>query len=198
MCLTTLCAVRMPCRDRSRPILRQPTLTGHLVRLLSSVFLPNTAFGVGEFLYNLAERSPEKLCALIGYGAASGFLQNRGELIPPPPVEEAKDSASETSRPINPITGAFDPPVDPNEKEMTEAEKEREAEKLYTLFDRMERTGIMSAENPVNKARQEGRFEETKEDRERELERLRKEDEEVEKAVEKDMAEWKARRGKAA
>lgn len=80
---------------------------------------------------------------------------------------------------------------------MTEEEKEREAEKLYTLFDRMERTGIMSAENPVNKARQQGKFEETKEDREAELERLRKEEEEIEKEVEKDMADWRARRGKA-
>jgi hypothetical protein len=77
---------------------------------------------------------------------------------------------------------------------MTEEEKEREAEKLYTLFDRMERTGIMSTENPVNKARQEGKFEDTKEEREQELERLRKEDEDVERAVEKDMAEWRARR----
>ncbi|GAA5910496.1 uncharacterized protein JCM6883_003029 [Sporobolomyces salmoneus] len=188
-----------PDLDRSKPINRQPTLTGHLVRLLSSVFLPNTAFGVGEFLYNLADRSPEKLCALIGYGVASGFLQNRGELIPPPPFEDGggEGEGDSTSRPINPITGAFEPPEDSNRETMTEEEKEREAEKLYTLFDRMERTGIMSAENPVNKARQAGKFEDTKEERAKELERLRKEDEEVERAVEKEMAEWKARRGKA-
>ncbi|GAA5952879.1 hypothetical protein JCM3765_002995 [Sporobolomyces pararoseus] len=186
-----------PNQDRSKPINRQATLTGHLVRLLSSVFLPNTAFGVGEFLYNLAERSPEKLCALIGYGAASGFLQNRGELIPPPPVAEEESQSGSSTRPINPITGAFEPPQDPDHVEMTEEDKEREAEKLYTLFDRMEKTGIMSAENPVNKARQQGKFEETKEDREAELERLRKEEEEIEKEVEKDMAEWRARRGKA-
>jgi hypothetical protein len=77
---------------------------------------------------------------------------------------------------------------------MTEEEKDREAEKLYTLFDRMERTGVMSTENPVNKARQEGRFEETTEEREAELERLQREDEEVERAVEKDMAAWRARK----
>ncbi|GAA6017215.1 hypothetical protein JCM11491_001855 [Sporobolomyces phaffii] len=190
-----------PDLDRSKPVNRHPTLTGHLVRLLSSMFLPNTAFGVGEFLYNLAERSPEKLCALIGYGTASGFLQNRGELIPPPPVsheegDEANSTTAANSRPINPITGAFEPAEDPDVAPMTDEDKEKEAEKLYTLFDRMERTGIMSAGNPVNKARQEGKFEETRQEREAELERLRLEDEEVERAVEKDMAEWRAKRGK--
>ncbi|GAA5871263.1 hypothetical protein JCM16303_000698 [Sporobolomyces ruberrimus] len=180
-----------PNLDRSKPINRHTNLTGHLVRLLSSVFLPNTAFGVGEFLYNLAERSPEKLCALIGYGTASGFLQNRGELIPPSPPS---DEGASTERPINPISGAFEPQEDPDLKPMTEDEKDREAEKLYTLFDRMERTGVMSTENPVNKARQEGRFEETTEEREAELERLQREDEEVERAVEKDMAAWRARK----
>lgn len=80
---------------------------------------------------------------------------------------------------------------------MTEDEKEREAEKLYTLFERMKRTGVMNAENPVEKARAAGRFEETTEAREAELERLRKEDEELEAEVERDMVAWKERRKKA-
>ncbi|BGP00147.1 Proteophosphoglycan ppg4 [Rhodotorula toruloides ATCC 204091] len=185
--------------DRSVPLDRQPTLTGHLVRLLSSVLLLNTAFGVGEFLYNLFDRSPEKLVRAIGYGSASGFLQNRGELIPPPPGEEQESSADgeQPRRPVNPITGAFEPPEDPDYKPMTEEEKEREAERLYTLFDRMAKTGVISAENPVDKARAAGNLEESKEEREAELERLRKEDEELEREVERDMKEWKEKRRKA-
>ncbi|GAA6060030.1 hypothetical protein JCM10212_001027 [Sporobolomyces blumeae] len=188
-----------PTIDRSKPVDRHPTLAGHLVRLLTSVYLPNTSFGVGEFLYNLADRSPEQLCALIGYGNASGFLQNRGELIPPPPVEaESASQEGTTSRPINPITGAFEAPRDANEVPMTEEEKEREAERLYTLFDRMSRSGVMSAVNPVEQARETGKFEETSDEREAELERLRLEDEAVEKEVERDMAEWRAKRGRPA
>ena len=83
-CLTLVDASTHTRSDRTTPIDRHPTLAGHLVRLLSSVLLPNTAFGVGEFLYNLCDRSPEHLVRAIGYGNASGFLQNRGELIPPP------------------------------------------------------------------------------------------------------------------
>ncbi|KAJ8293505.1 Synembryn-A [Rhodotorula toruloides] len=186
--------------DRSVPLNRQPTLTGHLVRLLSSVLLPNTAFGVGEFLYNLFDRSPEKLVRAIGYGSASGFLQNRGELIPPPPGEEEERTADgeQPRRPINPITAAFEPPEDPDYKPMTEDEKEREAERLYTLFDRMAKTGVISAENPVDKARAAGKLEESKKEREAELERLTKEDEELEREVERDMKEWKEKRRKAA
>ncbi|BGP25277.1 guanine nucleotide exchange factor, Ric8 [Rhodotorula toruloides] len=189
-----------PNLDRSVPLNRQPTLTGHLIRLLSSVLLPNTAFGVGEFLYNLFDRSPAKLVRAIGYGTASGFLQNRGELIPPPAGDEevSPADAQQPRRPINPITGAFEPPEDPDLKPMTEDEKEREAERLYTLFDRMAQSGVISAENPVDKARAAGKLEQTKEEREAEVERLRREDEELAREVERDMKEWKERRRKAA
>lgn len=43
---------------------------------------------------------------------------------------------------------------------MTEEEKEREAERLFVLFERMRRLGVVQVENPVRRAQQEGRFEE--------------------------------------
>ncbi|GAA6042873.1 hypothetical protein JCM8097_007203 [Rhodosporidiobolus ruineniae] len=184
-----------PNLDRTLPLDRHPTLAGHLVRLLSSVLLPNTAYAVGEFVYNLCDRDPHALVRAIGYGNASGFLQNRGELIPPPPGDEP---AREGQAPINPITGAYDAPTDPEFVPMSEEEKEREAERLYTLFDRMSRSGVISAQNPVDAAKASGRFEETSEQREEELKRLKREDEELEKEVERDMAAWKERRKKAA
>ncbi|GAA5919980.1 hypothetical protein JCM6882_004145 [Rhodosporidiobolus microsporus] len=191
-----------PTLDRSLPLDRHTSLSGHLVRLLNSILLPNTAYGVGEFLYNLADRDPLTLVRGIGYGNASGFLQNRGELIPPPAGEEASEQggAADGTKPrvLNPITGAYEQEDDPDFVPMSEEEKEREAERLYTLFERMARTGVISTENPVDKARAEGRFEETSEAREKELERLRKEDDELEEEVERDMKEWKERRKKAA
>jgi hypothetical protein len=41
---------------------------------------------------------------------------------------------------------------------MTEEEKEREAEKLFVLFDRLERMGM--GPSPLRKAQQEGKLEE--------------------------------------
>lgn len=73
---------------------------------------------------------------------------------------------------------------------MTDEEKEREAEKLFVLFERMQRTGVISAENPVGKAQREGRFEELDSG----AKDADEEDEKLEREVEKDMEGYKARK----
>lgn len=174
--------------------------------------LPNTAYGVGEFLYNLCHRDPTILCQQIGYGNASGFLQNRGELIPPPPAPatkgkgKASTSTARSSTPtgaqireINPITGAYEATDSSNPMDdMTQEEKERESERLYVLFDRMAKTGVMNVENPIEKARNEGRFVETSEDVEAERRRAEEEEEREEREVEEDLRRYKEKKGKTA
>lgn len=58
---------------------------------------------------------------------------------------------------IDPITGVVKeekPPI-----EMTDEEKEREAEKLFVLFDRLERSGALPpSQNPIRKAVAEGKL----------------------------------------
>ena len=175
--------------------------------------LPNTAYGVGELIYNLCDRNPTTLCTTIGYGNASGFLQNRGELIPPPAMSTKKTKSSSTgtssprpsgswdrpksTRPVNPITGAFDVPADSKAVEMTEEEKQREAERLYVLFDRMAKSGVMEVENPVRKAGTEGRFVETSEEQEETIRVMRKQEEEDELAVARDLKAYKERKARA-
>lgn len=44
--------------------------------------------------------------------------------------------------------------------EMTDEEKEQEAEKLFVLFERLKATGVVEVVNPVERAVREGRFEE--------------------------------------
>ncbi|KAG7098282.1 hypothetical protein E1B28_000245 [Marasmius oreades] len=58
------------------------------------------------------------------------------------------------TRQINPITGTYIPEKTSNPMDdMSEEEKEREMEKLFVLFDRMEKTGALNPEqNPVRKA----------------------------------------------
>ncbi|KAK4054160.1 hypothetical protein OIV83_001186 [Microbotryomycetes sp. JL201] len=201
--------------DRSIPLDRRPDLIGHLIRLTSSIMLSNSAYGAAEVIYNLCERDPERLSQQIGYGNAAGLLQNRGELIPPPPPDERASSSTTTPtqsdsrsrqtsaadlssppKPINPITGAYDNPSSRDElAHMTDEEKEREAEKLYVLFDRMNRTGVVSTlENPVDKAKQEGKLESTKADLDAEKSRLDREDEETERQVQQELAQYKAKK----
>ena len=60
---------------------------------------------------------------------------------------------------INPVTGQrlAAEPENP-EPEMTDEEKEREAERLFVLFERLKATGVVDVENPVHQAMREGRF----------------------------------------
>ncbi len=79
---------------------------------------------------------------------------------PPPPrgsSSAAGPAATSSGVPINPITGIAERPAAPIE--MSDEEKEREAGKLFVLFDRLEKTGALPKEsNPIRKAIQEGKL----------------------------------------
>lgn len=111
------------------------------------------------FSYSTLTHSPppaQILTAQIGYGNAAGYLFNRGLLAPPPAESSGAAAASSSIAPgINPITGMVEHPRAPG-PEMTEEEKEREAEKLFVLFERLEKSG--GIENPIKKAMREGKM----------------------------------------
>ncbi|KAF3211367.1 hypothetical protein TWF106_010252 [Orbilia oligospora] len=103
----------------------------------------------------------------------------RGIPIPSEALEEigaaeSGDGGNSRNKRINPITGQYlDDELRDIEasglkglEDMTDEEKEREAEKLFVLFERLNRTGVINVENPVRTAMQEGRFEEIKSDNE--------------------------------
>lgn len=94
----------------------------------------------------------------MGYGNVAGFLFNKGIMSAPPRSSGASiPVATPAGVPINPITGIAEVKAEP--PEMTDEEKEREAEKLFVLFDRLERAGgIAPSQNPIRKAVQEGRL----------------------------------------
>ncbi|KAF1797562.1 guanine nucleotide exchange factor, partial [Mucor lusitanicus] len=103
-----------------------------------------------------------KFTQQVGYGNAVGFLVNKGI-----PMEPPQGSSSETQEDVNPITGQYVKEEKlPDLKDMTDEEKEREAERLFVLFERLKKTGIIDVENPIAKAMQEsqGRFEEIQSD----------------------------------
>ena len=81
---------------------------------------------------------------------------------PPPQLSTSSNatygpSASSTGAPINPITGIAQQPT--TVPDMTDEEKEREAEKLFVLFDRLEKSGaIQPDQNPIRKAVEQGKL----------------------------------------
>ena len=79
---------------------------------------------------------------------------------PPPPANSSgagAPTATPSGVPINPITGVAEKPAPPIE--MSDEEKEREAEKLFVLFDRLEKSGAIPKEsNPIRQAIQQGKL----------------------------------------
>lgn len=85
----------------------------------------------------------------------AGFLYNKGIMAPPPPSTDDSLDPSNGGADVNPITGMINrakPPL----PEMTDEEKEREADRLFVLFDRLEKAG--GGENPIRKAMREGKL----------------------------------------
>ena len=83
------------------------------------------------------------LASYVGYGNVAGFLFNKGIMSAPPPAGHGPPGTTADGTPINPITGVAQR-QDDSGPEMTEEEKEREAEKLFVLFDRLEKSGAGS------------------------------------------------------
>ncbi|ESK96134.1 hypothetical protein Moror_7275 [Moniliophthora roreri MCA 2997] len=159
-------------RDPERPLDERPTFLGRCLRLMGSVYHRRLKDAVGEMLYIMCGEDAGVLCSKVGYGHVAGFLFEKGVMSAPDTNgddkgkgkeqenedEEADNSemtfANPETRQINPITGTYVPDKTSNPADdMSEEEKEREMEKLFVLFDRMEKTGALQPEqNPVRKA----------------------------------------------
>ncbi len=96
----------------------------------------------------------------MGYGNVAGFLFHKG-IFAAPTSEGSSSNAPTTTvdgTPINPITGVAEKEK-PKLPDMSDEEKEREMEKLFVLFDRLEKTGALPKDqNPIRKAFQSGKL----------------------------------------
>ncbi|KAF8830322.1 hypothetical protein HHX47_DHR2000433 [Lentinula edodes] len=150
-----------PDLDRTNPLDERADFLGRCIRLLGSVYHTRLKDAVGEMLYAACDSDAALLSSLFGYGHVAGLLFNKGVMSAPPPPStslssSAPDPSSSTTgqREINPITGTYAPngPTVSATADMTEDEKEQEMEKLFVLFDRLERSGSMPAsQNPMRK-----------------------------------------------
>ncbi|KAL1752583.1 guanine nucleotide exchange factor [Schizophyllum commune] len=144
--------------DRTAPLETRKDTLGRCIRLLSSVYHPMLKDAVGELFFVVSDSDPSIMSSLFGYGHVAGYLFNKGIMSAPPPPSDSGAASSVPGASINPITGSVQERRPP-EPEMTEEEKEAEMEKLFVLFDRLERTGAMPKEqNPIRKAIQEGKM----------------------------------------
>ncbi|CAO1613181.1 unnamed protein product [Sympodiomycopsis kandeliae] len=171
--------------DRSVAPDRRADSTGRLIRLMSSVCYTRLSQVAGELLLALCKSDAKTMVNEIGYGPCAGFLVSKG-LIGSLPEGPPPSSTSSEGRSINPITGQYDPSsqetaTDPINN-MTEEEKEAEADRLFDLFDRLNRNGVISVQNPMqNMTSEQGKIMEVKEEEEqsRRTEKEEREEEEI-------------------
>lgn len=134
--------------DRKQVLGRTSTLPSQLLRLTNNPHAPQVRESISSLLFELSAKDARKFVQNVGYGFASGFLFQHNVPIPENALEawstgseSSHTRASQDSRDVNarvnPITGQL---LEHEEgvqmEEMTEEEKEREAEKLFVLFDR--------------------------------------------------------------
>ncbi len=85
--------------------------------------------------FDVSNRNANKFILNVGYGHASGFLASHKIQFMP----ESLPNVTTTGLEINPVTGqswTAEKESAANIPQMTEEEKEREAEKLFVLFQR--------------------------------------------------------------
>jgi hypothetical protein len=122
--------------DRNQPIGQSDTLSSKLLKL-STMPYANLKVAISELMFVLSGSNVENLTRNIGYGFAAGLLASRGIDIPKSAGEAFSTNSEGLDPDINPITGqrwaAEKPETGPP---MTKEEQEREAERLFVLFER--------------------------------------------------------------
>ncbi|KAL8905938.1 MAG: hypothetical protein Q9207_002319 [Kuettlingeria erythrocarpa] len=157
--------------ERSQPLGQSNTLAARLLRLSNSPVAPSLRESVASLLFELSDKDATSFVRNVGYGFAAGFLMTHDLPVPASAMEGwstaqgnedlGEKLASVDGKEINPVTGQIrEMEPEASGQEMTEDEKEREAERLFILFERLKATGVVNVKNPVEQAVQEGRFEE--------------------------------------
>ncbi|RVE71982.1 hypothetical protein OJAV_G00057400 [Oryzias javanicus] len=138
-----------PLKDvKNRPEIGTTT-RNKLVRLMTHVDM-GVKQTAAEFLFVLCKESVDNLLKYTGYGNAAGLLAARGLLAGGRgDTEYSDDEDSDTeeyksAKPfINPITGHIEEPMPNPIEEMTEEQKEYEAEKLANMFVKLSSNNVI-------------------------------------------------------
>ncbi len=123
-------------KDRQTALGKTDTLPSRLLRNSTNPLAPEFRKAISNLFFEMSDKDASKFVKNVGYGYSSGFLFQNKQSVP----DSARETHSESGgagRPINPITGQFlDLEAVSELPEMTDEEKEREAERLFVLFER--------------------------------------------------------------
>ena len=139
--------------SRDQPIGKGDDLPARLLRMTTSSGMMNLSESISGLMWELSDKDANRYVLNVGFGYAAGYLATHGINLPDAAKSNGTDRVNGQQIAINPITGQrLDQEPDDTGPVMTQAEKEREAERLYVLFERLKATGVIDVENPVHKA----------------------------------------------
>lgn len=120
--------------DRKEALGRGSTLPHKLLKLASMSAYPDVRELIMALYFELSAKDPSTFVHNVGFGNAAGYLSSQGISI----SQDAMGADAAGGAAVNPITGQR---IDaestgPDLPEMTDEEKEREAERLFVLFER--------------------------------------------------------------
>jgi hypothetical protein len=143
-------------QERDLPLGQSDTLPSRLLRLTTSAVAPNLREAISSLIFELSDKDAHIFVRNVGYGYAAGYLMSHDIPVPASASASASDRTAEGGSgtvPINPVTGQrLDREPVGEMPEMSPAEMEREAERLFVLFERLRATGVVNVENPVRQA----------------------------------------------
>ncbi|GAA6101855.1 synembryn-B isoform X1 [Tachysurus ichikawai] len=125
------------------------TVRNKLVRLMTHIDM-GVKQGAAEFLFVLCKENVDNLLKYTGYGNAAGLLVARGLLAGGrgdteySPDEDSDTEEYKSAKPfINPITGHIEEPMPNPIDDMTEEQKEYEAQKLANMIGELSRQQLI-------------------------------------------------------
>jgi hypothetical protein len=124
--------------ERNQPLGTTDTLSSRLLRLSTSAMAPNLRESISSMFFEISGKDATQFVKNVGYGFASGFLLSHNMQVPESAMEAfSTDEHANMGDDINPITGQRRNMEAPAQgPEMTQEEKEMEAERLFVLFER--------------------------------------------------------------
>lgn len=149
-------------KDREQPVGRGESLSARLIQLSTSPMAPKVQESISAFLYELSDKDASTFVQNVGYGFASGFLFQHNVPIPENAFEAWSTEngkvnnnirpSQDIGKAVNPITGQLlEAEAKIDVPEMSQEEKEREAERLFVLFERYLRTILSTKITQANK-----------------------------------------------
>jgi len=123
--------------DRKQVLGTGTSLPHRVVKLGANSLAPELRDCTLSMLFQLSDKNPTQFVRNAGFGNAAGYLASKGINISQKDLQSRSANAAAEAA-INPITGQrLDAESEIEMPPMTREEREREAERLFVLFERL-------------------------------------------------------------